>query len=116
MIIFSTFILKHPDYKIRIFQMNGKTRQNYIFNHLLITIYNYNRKTFPISIFNYEDITTLIDSLFLYTSTFLLHSHSLKLPNLFSYNLPNKTHNPNILYIRMLGLSNIHLISQTSFL
>lgn len=96
--------------------MNGKTRQNYIFNHLLITIYNYNRKTFPISIFNYKDIATLIDSLFLYHSTFLLHSHSLKLPNLFSYNLPNKTRNPNIIYIRMLGLSNIHLISQTSFL
>ncbi|TCW51373.1 hypothetical protein EC917_11524 [Bacillus thuringiensis] len=71
--------------------MNRKTRQNYIFNNLLITIYNYNRKTFSISIFNYKDITTLIDSLFLYTSTFLLPSHFSKLPNLFSYNLPSKT-------------------------
>jgi len=79
--------------------MNGKTRQNYIFNHLLITIYNYNRKTFPISIFNYEDITTLIDSLFLYNSTFFLPSHFSELPYLFSYNLLSKTPNSNIPYI-----------------
>ncbi|MCC2461448.1 hypothetical protein LKL90_13760, partial [Bacillus mobilis] len=69
----------------------------------------------PISIFNYKDITTLIDSLFLYNSTFFLPSHFSELPYLFSYNLLSKTPNSNIPYIRMLELLNIHLIPQTSF-
>lgn len=95
--------------------MNRKTRQNYIYNKLLITIYNYNRKSFLITISNYRDITTLIDSLLFYDSTFLLPSDFSKLPYLFSYHLLNKTLNPNIHYILMLGFLNIHLISQTSF-
>lgn len=95
--------------------MNRKRRQNYIFNKLLITIYNYNRKRFPITISNYRDITTLIDNLFFYDSTFFLVSDFLKLPYLFSYHLLNKALKTNILYILMLGFLNIHLISQTSF-
>ncbi|MES5840385.1 hypothetical protein [Bacillus cereus group sp. FL121] len=95
--------------------MNRKTRLNYIYNNLLITIYNYNRKTFPISIFNYKDITILIDNLFFYDSTFLLPSDFPKLPYLFFYHLLNKTLNTNIQYILMLGFLNVHLISQTSF-
>lgn len=95
--------------------MNRKRRQNYIFNKLLITIYNYNRKRFPITTSNYRDITTLIDNLFFYDSTFFLVSDFLKLPYLFSYHLLNKALKTNILYILMLGFLNIHLISQTSF-
>ncbi|BCC04540.1 hypothetical protein bcgnr5378_14810 [Bacillus cereus] len=96
--------------------MNRKTRQNYIFNNLPITIYNYNRKTFPITTSNYRDITTLIDNLFFYNSTFFLALDFSKLPYLFSYHLLNKTLNPNIPYILMLGFLNIHLIYQTYFL
>ena len=95
--------------------MNRKTRQNYIFNNLPITIYNYNRKTFPITTSNYRDITTLIDNLFFYNSTFFLALDFSKLPYLFSYHLLNKTLNPNIPYILMLGFLNIHLIYQTYF-
>ncbi|MGM2833453.1 hypothetical protein ACS2TZ_32360, partial [Bacillus cereus group sp. Bce025] len=76
---------------------------------------NYNRKPSPTSICIYEEITTLIDTLFSYDSTLLLPSDFPKLPYLFFYHLLNKTLNTNIQYILMLGFLNVHLISQTSF-